>query len=376
MVEDSIPCLIGGSSMRHLISPVLLVSLLVMTSLATAQLPTSFDWRDVDGVSLVSGVRSMQSCGVCFIFSPVAVVESRLMIAQHRAGLSVTEFDLSEQYILDCGGDYYGDFDCSSGGYPPDVFTFMQETGVPSEACYEYTAAEGYCPTGSCPDSGEQVQLIQPVTGLTTWTGFPDETAIMQEILDNGPVSTRMIMYTDIYSYSGGIYTHTSGYFAGPTAVTIVGWGTEGGTPYWIVKSQWNTWFGEDGFFRVARQDHANCDFGEYVYFASVQLPPVSSAPMPGPGGPLLGANHPNPFNPLTTIEFSVGRDGPARLEVYDASGRQVRTLLQEYLVAGRKYAVDWNGRDARGVRQSSGVYYYRLETGQGVQTRSMVLLK
>jgi len=90
-----------------------------------------------------------------------------------------------------------------------------------------------------------------------------------------------------------------------------------------------------------------------------------------------LGQNSPNPFNPSTTISYSVpeGQTVQAILKVYDLRGRLVRTLVEEMLEPG-SYSVFWDGRDGSGQQISSGVYLYRMRAGEFTQTRKMVLLK
>ncbi|HXV13304.1 MAG TPA: FlgD immunoglobulin-like domain containing protein [Candidatus Krumholzibacteria bacterium] len=90
-----------------------------------------------------------------------------------------------------------------------------------------------------------------------------------------------------------------------------------------------------------------------------------------------LRQNHPNPFNPQTTIPFDVPGAGTSRVRllVMDAAGRLVRTLVDEAMPGG-SHAVVWNGRDQRGGAVSSGVYFYVLDVGGERRTRKMVLLK
>lgn len=88
-----------------------------------------------------------------------------------------------------------------------------------------------------------------------------------------------------------------------------------------------------------------------------------------------LEQNKPNPFNPLTTIPFHIERAGVVRLSIYDASGRHVRDLVNGPKGAGDHSEV-WDGEDAAGVPVSSGVYYYRLESGKASETRKMTLLR
>ncbi|HEU4366400.1 MAG TPA: FlgD immunoglobulin-like domain containing protein [Candidatus Krumholzibacteria bacterium] len=88
-----------------------------------------------------------------------------------------------------------------------------------------------------------------------------------------------------------------------------------------------------------------------------------------------LAQNAPNPFNPNTSIRFTLAAAGHARVEVFDAGGRHVRTLVDESRRAG-DHEVTWNGRDARGHVLASGVYFCRLSSGNVMETRKMVLLK
>ncbi|MCP4549790.1 MAG: T9SS type A sorting domain-containing protein [bacterium] len=89
----------------------------------------------------------------------------------------------------------------------------------------------------------------------------------------------------------------------------------------------------------------------------------------------VLGQNMPNPFNPTTKIVFALPEAGSVQLQIIDAAGRRVRTLVNERLEVGR-HEVTWDGRDDTGHRQGSGLYLYRLEAGGHALTRKMLLLK
>lgn len=88
-----------------------------------------------------------------------------------------------------------------------------------------------------------------------------------------------------------------------------------------------------------------------------------------------LAQNRPNPFNPLTTIAYDVGRKGSVALQVFDVRGRRVRTLVDGVQAAGT-YRVTWDGKDERGRPAGSGVYFYRLESADGGITKKMTLLR
>jgi hypothetical protein len=90
---------------------------------------------------------------------------------------------------------------------------------------------------------------------------------------------------------------------------------------------------------------------------------------------PALLANFPNPFNPKTTIAYELPEAGHVAVRVYDVAGRLVRVLDDAEREAG-PHSIAWDGTDDAGVGVGSGVYFCRLETGDRVETRSMVLLK
>jgi hypothetical protein len=88
-----------------------------------------------------------------------------------------------------------------------------------------------------------------------------------------------------------------------------------------------------------------------------------------------LRQNHPNPFNPTTTIQYDVGIRGHVSLIVYDVRGAVVRVLYEGPRAAGA-YDAAWDGLDERGRQAPSGLYFYRLRTPGFSETRKMVLLK
>ena len=83
-----------------------------------------------------------------------------------------------------------------------------------------------------------------------------------------------------------------------------------------------------------------------------------------------LSQNYPNPFNPTTMIQYSIPKTSMVSIKVYDILGRQVETLVNGQKVAGN-YSVQFNGSNL-----SSGIYFYRIESGDFVQTKKLVLLK
>jgi hypothetical protein len=90
-----------------------------------------------------------------------------------------------------------------------------------------------------------------------------------------------------------------------------------------------------------------------------------------------LDQNYPNPFNPSTSIRYSVSGDGPMEvsLRIYNVAGRLVRTLVDGQ-IAPAEYEVIWNGRNEGDQEVASGLYFYRLQVSDYVETKKMVLLR
>jgi hypothetical protein len=88
-----------------------------------------------------------------------------------------------------------------------------------------------------------------------------------------------------------------------------------------------------------------------------------------------LYPNYPNPFNPTTTIRYELKQPSKVSLKIYNLLGQEVRALVNKQESNGIHSAV-WDGKNNRGQTVGSGVYFYRLEAGDFVKTRKMVLVK
>ena len=85
--------------------------------------------------------------------------------------------------------------------------------------------------------------------------------------------------------------------------------------------------------------------------------------------------NYPNPFNETTTISFLVSEQGRVKIDIFNIKGQLVTTLLNEEIDAGM-HTASWDGRDAGGRIQASGLYIYRVKDPENIRTRKMMLLK
>jgi len=135
----------------------------------------------------------------------------------------------------------------------------------------------------------------------------------------------------------------------------------------------------------------AEVDFEDGLQILAVRVPPgvnwasesgiFPHLPSPVPTDPTavrvpqLRTVFPNPFNPQTTISFSLAGDERAEVSVYDLTGRLVRTLANRTCTAG-DHSVVWNGKDATGRELPSGSYIIRLETESSVESQKISLIR
>lgn len=87
-------------------------------------------------------------------------------------------------------------------------------------------------------------------------------------------------------------------------------------------------------------------------------------------------SNYPNPFNPRTTVSYTVPSRGPVTVAIYDAHGSRIATLVSNVEKATGAYSVEWTGHDDRGSVVASGIYFARIEHAGAVRTKKLVLLK
>ncbi len=111
------------------------------------------------------------------------------------------------------------------------------------------------------------------------------------------------------------------------------------------------------------------------VYVFEIESGDVSAVPQIS-NGLTMRPNHPNPFNPSTTISYSLEADGFVELNIYSVRGDLVRSLVSEFQQSNTVQSVVWDGKDAYGNTMSSGVYYARLVGKDSAVQQKMVLLK
>jgi C1A family cysteine protease len=201
--------------------------------------PASIDWRNKNAVS---PVKDQGQCGSCWSFSASGAMEGAWAI--HHGQL----YSLSEQELVDCAGIKYGSMGCN-GGQMDGAFKYAMDNGMCTENAYPYVSGTTL-KAGTCTSCSPVVK----VTGCMDVK--PNNQKALKEAVANGPVSVAIEADTRYFqSYSGGILTSTSCGTNLDHGVLVVGYGTENGQDYWLVKNSWATTWGDAGYVKIARSD-------------------------------------------------------------------------------------------------------------------------
>ncbi|MDI3504038.1 MAG: serine protease [Candidatus Cloacimonadota bacterium] len=117
------------------------------------------------------------------------------------------------------------------------------------------------------------------------------------------------------------------------------------------------------------------CFTGSYSRAGNVYQPTPNTDAVSDVLSTTLNSAYPNPFNPTTTLSFSLQNAGEVSLVIYNQKGQKVRSLIHETMPSG-KHQIVWNGKDDNGRQVSSGLYFYRMKSGKYSSTRKMIMMK
>ncbi|XP_047943443.1 ervatamin-B-like [Salvia hispanica] len=198
-------------------------------------IPSSRDWRKKGAVTKV---KNQGACGSCWAFSALGAVEGLNKI---KTGKLVS---LSPQEILDCNLGI-GDLGCRRG-YMEKVYEFaMLNGGISSEEDYPYKGKQSMC---------NLITARKIAARITGYVRIPErnESAIRAAVARQ-PIAVAIdASAPELQLYSSGIFTGSCGKKLNH-GVLVVGYGTENGVKYWIVKNSWGTGWGDKGYIKMRR---------------------------------------------------------------------------------------------------------------------------
>jgi len=210
--------------------------------------PDEKDWR-TEGK--VSPIKDQGQCGSCWAFSAVAFMESQNLIN----GKELATY--AEQQLVDC--DTASTNQGCNGGLMHTALQYFETNGAEDDGNYPYTASDDTC-------AYNEKFVIGHVADVKCYENVDDDT-IKQYLNTIGPLSIA-VAADDFQSYDSGIldcqYTQLD------HGVLLVGYGTENGSDYWIIKNSWGANWGEEGFVRVSQTAGANCGVGDYIATATI----------------------------------------------------------------------------------------------------------
>ena len=195
----------------------------------------SIDWR---AKGAVNPVKNQGQCGSCWAFSATSSIESAVFL---RSGKLL---NLAEQQLVDCSGAF-GNLGCN-GGWMDWSFNYLLSSGGQQQtADYPYTARDGTCKFNKA--------LVK--ASISSYTDIPasDCNALASGITKQ-PVSVT-IAANAIMFYTGGIFDNASCGTSLNHAVTAVGYGSENGKNFFLVRNSWGTGWGEQGYIRFSRDN-------------------------------------------------------------------------------------------------------------------------
>ncbi|KAJ8921570.1 hypothetical protein NQ315_010475 [Exocentrus adspersus] len=210
---------------------------IVWHNLSNVQAPEYVNWVEQ---GRVTPVKNQGNCGSCWAFSTTGAMEG----AYARKTGNLVSF--SEQFLMDCSTDNAG----CDGGNMVVAYGYIKANGIEREDDYPYEEKNGWCrySDGSI------------VTRISGYVIVPqDENSVKDAVASVGPIAAG-IDAGHFQNYAGGVFeTSECSSTELNHGVLIAGYGTENGKDYWLIKNSWASWWGDNGYVKMARNRNNLC---------------------------------------------------------------------------------------------------------------------
>jgi len=207
--------------------------------------PDSIDWRTKGAVTVV---KDQGQCGSCWSFATTGTLEGANFL---KWGDLVS---LSEQNLIDCSGKCCYNDGCDGGRSDWAIEYVVLNKGIDTEESYKYTAKDGNCKFKPENVGGNASHCVTITKG--------DENALKEAVGTIGPIAVAIAVDNAWANYKSGVFTdnkcpNTENQLS--HAVLAVGYGTENGQDYWIVKNSWGLTWGDQGYIKMRRNYKNMC---------------------------------------------------------------------------------------------------------------------
>ncbi|ALC40945.1 Cp1, partial [Drosophila busckii] len=215
---------------------------------AEGDVPDSIDWRTKGAVT---PVKDQGQCGSCWAFSANGALEGQWYLKTSRL------ISLSEQNLLDCSTEKYGNHGCN-GGWPASALKYIIfNRGINADKTYPYEAKQGKCRFNETAIAATMNKIGYVASG--------DEDALKKAVATVGPISVAIMVTGSFMNYKSGVYSEESCPAGVNHGVVIVGYGTDAnGVDYWLVKNSWGPHWGDKGYIRMSRNANNQCEIASY----------------------------------------------------------------------------------------------------------------
>eukprot|EP00998_Keelungia_sp_KM082_P006444 NODE_2693_length_1009_cov_74.595238_g2673_i0.p1 GENE.NODE_2693_length_1009_cov_74.595238_g2673_i0~~NODE_2693_length_1009_cov_74.595238_g2673_i0.p1 ORF type:complete len:292 (+),score=63.98 NODE_2693_length_1009_cov_74.595238_g2673_i0:48-923(+) len=243
------------------------------TYIPDSAIPTSLDWRNMNGTNYATPLRNQhipQYCGSCWAMGSTSALADRFKIGRKSQW---PDLELAVQTVVYCvpGG--------CDGGSAGSAYQYIQNHGIPDDSCQNYVAkglgsecteehiCETCTPSGGCSavtnHTKYHIKEYGPVSGATD---------MMKEIMARGPIACGIDATEALEKFRGGSVFHGRGESINHI-ISVAGWGTtSSGDEYWIVRNSWGHYFGDQGWFKLSRKQGEDLAVTEDCHWAVPDL--------------------------------------------------------------------------------------------------------